>query len=131
MPDLEIHLEGGDAEQAAAELGAVFEYDYDAAGHGGIAPGPVLTEHERRPGAAAGSEIITMRLGLPSDVLANEDLSQKVHLLETFRRMIEIAARHRERHGTSARVEAGPYTYDLADMGPDLVLDAARRMAAS
>lgn len=126
MADVMLHLEGETAEQVAAELGAVFESAFDPAGHGGIAPAPVLVEHERR-GAVGASEMITMKFGIPNDLLAEDDLTQKQHLLERLRRVIEITRHHTEKSGLSARVDVGDLSQDLEVSEPDRILDAARR----
>lgn len=127
MPDLEVHLEGETADKAAAEIGAVLEYDFDTAGHGGIAPGPVLREHQRRGRSTTGAaSIVTMTIGIPSDTLADADLSNKVHLLEQIRRIIDIAKRHRDEHGTTSRLELAGASRDLTGVEPDEIIDAAR-----
>jgi hypothetical protein len=128
MADLKIHLEGGDVQKAAAELGAALEYEFDTIGRAGIAPAPHVVASEGNPAQAqhGNAEKITMMLGIPNDALADEDLEQKVHMLEKLRRMIEIAANYREA-GTRISLSTDGDLRDLAAMEPQDVFDAARR----
>lgn len=128
MADLKIHLEGNDVQKAAAELGAALEYEFDTIGRTGIAPAPHVVASEGNPAQAqhGNAEKITMMLGIPNDALADEDLEQKVHMLEKLRRMIEIAANYREA-GTRISLSTDGDLRDLAAMEPQDVFDAARR----
>src|SRR5512134_2229471 len=98
MADLKIHLEGGDVQKAAAELGAALEFEFDTIGRAGMAPAPHVVASEGKPGEEqqGGVETITMTLGIPNDALADDQLEQKIHMVERLRRMIEIAARYRK-----------------------------------
>ena len=128
MADLKIHLEGGDVQKAAAELGATLEFEFDTIGRSGVAPAPHVVAGEGNPGHAqqGGVETMTMTLGIPSDALADDELEQKIHMLERLRRMIEIAARYRE-VGTRIDLTTGGERRDLAAMEPEDLFDAARR----
>ena len=128
MADLKIHLEGDDVQKAAAELGAALEFEFDTIGRAGLAPAPHVVASEGKPGQAqqGGVEVMTMTLGIPNDALADDDLEQKIHMLERLRRMIEIAARHREA-GTRIRLTSGGELRDLATMEPEDVFNAARQ----
>jgi hypothetical protein len=124
MTDLTFHLKGADAEKAAAELGAALEYEFDPIGRVGSAPAPLVIAHEKNE-AQGGSGTLTMNLGLPSNALAEDELDQKLHILEKLRRLIEIAARYRE-SGTDVHLEADAHRRNLADMEPEDVLRAAK-----
>jgi hypothetical protein len=128
MADLMIHLEGGDVQKAAAELGAALEFEFDTIGRAGMAPAPLVVASEGKPGQAQQGDVekITMTLGIPNDALADDDLEQKIHILERLRRMIEIAARYREA-GTQICLPTGGDLRDLAAMEPEDVFDAARQ----
>lgn len=128
MADLKIHLEGGDVQKAAAELGATLEFEFDTIGRAGLAPAPHVVASEEKSGQAqqGAAETMTMMLGIPNDALADDELEQKIHMLERLRRMIEIAARYREA-GTRIYLPTGGELRDLAAMEPQDVFDAARR----
>jgi hypothetical protein len=128
MADLKIHLEGGDVQKAAAELGAALEFEFDTIGRAGVAPAPHLVAGEGKPGQEqqGGAEAMTMTLGIPNDILAHDDLEQKIHILERLRRMIEIAASYQEA-GTRISLSTGGELRDLAAMEPQDVFDAARQ----
>lgn len=129
MADLRLQIEGADAEKAAAELGAALEFEFDPIGRAGAAPAPLIVAHEKQmdgQAEAGAAGVIVMTLGLPSDAVADDDLEQKIHMLEKLRRLIDIAARHRE-GGTRVHLDAGAAPRDLAGMEPQEVLDAARR----
>lgn len=127
MADLKIHLEGGDVQKAAAELGAALEFEFDTIGRAGMAPAPQVVASEGKPGEEqqGGVETMTMTLGIPNDALADDELEQKIHMVERLRRVIEIAARYRET-GTRIYLPTGGELRDLAAMEPQDVLDAAR-----
>lgn len=131
MADLKIYLEGGDVQKAAAELGAALEFEFDTIGRAGIAPAPHVIASEGNPAQAqhGNAETITMMLGIPNDALADEDLEQKIHMLERLRRMIEIAAHYREA-GTRIYLPTDGELRDLAAMEPQDLFDAARRSHA-
>jgi hypothetical protein len=128
MADLKIHLEGGDVQKAASELGAALEFEFDTIGRAGVAPAPHLVASEGKPGQEqqGEAEAMTMTLGLPNDILADDDLEQKIHILERLRRMIEIAASYQEA-GTRISLSTGGQLRDLAAMEPQDVFDAARQ----
>jgi hypothetical protein len=128
MADLKFHLEGGDVQKAAAELGAALEFEFDTIGRAGLAPAPHVVASEGSPGQAQQGDVetLSMTLGIPNDALADDDLERKIHMLERLRRMIEIAARYRE-VGTRVDLTTGGERRDLAAMEPEDVFDAARQ----
>jgi hypothetical protein len=128
MADLKIHLEGGDVQKAAAELGAALEFEFDTIGRAGVAPAPHVVASEGKPGQEqqGAAEAMTITVGIPSDALADDDLEQKIHMLERLRRMIEIAARYQEA-GTRICLAPGGELRNLAAMEPQDVFDAARQ----
>ena len=129
MADIRLQIEGGDAEKAAAELGAALEFDFDPIGRVGSAPAPLVVARHNQGGGqaeAGGAETIVMTFGIPSDAVTSDELDQKLHLLERLRRLIDIAARHRE-GGTQVHLQFGGALRDLAAMEPQDVLDAAQR----
>lgn len=128
MADLKIHLEGGDVQKAAAELGAALEFEFDTIGRAGVAPAPhvVASEGKRGQEQQGAAEAMTITVGIPSDALADDDLEQKIHMLERLRRMIEIAARYQEA-GMRICLAPGGELRNLAAMEPQDVFDAARQ----
>jgi hypothetical protein len=129
MADLRLRIEGADADKAAAELGAALEFEFDPIGRVGSAPAPLVVAQEKQPGGpaeAGGARTIVMTLGIPNDAAADEEFEQKLHLLENVRRLIAIAAHHRE-GGTRVHLDSGAGPRELATMEPQEVLDAAMR----
>ena len=129
MTDFRLQIEGGNAEKAAAELGAALAYEFDPIGRVGSAPAPLVVARHKQSGGqaeAGGAETIVMTFGIPSDAMADGELDQKLHLLERLRRLIDISARHRE-GGTRVHLQVGAAQRDLAGMEPQDVLDAAQR----
>lgn len=128
MTDFRLQIQGGDAEKAAAELGAVLEFDFDPIGRVGSAPAPLIVAHHKQSDGqeeAGNAETIVMTFGIPSDAVAEDELDRKLHLLERLRRLIDIASRHRE-GGTQVHLQAGGALRDLAAMEPQDVLDAVQ-----
>jgi hypothetical protein len=129
MTDFRLQIEGGDAKKAAAELGAALEFEFDPVGRVGSAPAPFVVAHQEQsggPAEAGGAATIVMTFGIPSDAVADDELERKIHLLERLRRLIDIAARHRE-GGTRVHLQVDGAFRELAGMEPQAVLDAARR----
>ena len=129
MADLRLQIEGDNAEKAAAELGAALEFEFDPIGRVGSAPAPLIVARHQQTGGqpeAGGAETIVMSFGIPRDAVADDELDQKVHLLERMRRLIGIAARQRE-GGTQVHLQVGGALRDLADLEPQDVLNAAQR----
>ena len=120
MADVRLHLEGGDAEAAAAEIEAFVQEAFGRrvergpvgrAGGGGEKADPV---------AVAG-----LVLSIPGAALAAMDLAERVRLREKVGRLIALAGRLRRERGVVARVATGRGLEELAGLDADRVIAAA------
>lgn len=120
MRDLRLHLEGGDAEAAAAEIAALMEASFGRR--------PERARAGRSDGEGDKADpvaVAALVLAIPGAALATMDLAERVRLREKLGRLIELARRLRRERGTVARLETGRGLEDLAGLDPDRVIEAA------
>ena len=127
MADVRLHLEGGDAEAAAAEIEA---FVAEAFGRR-VERGPV-----GRARGAAGERtdpvaVAGLVLAIPGAALAAMDLAERVRLREKVGRLIALAGRLRRERGVVARVATGRGLEELAGLDADRVIAAAGGGAAA